>query len=188
MRDRRASPPFGTGEKAVSRRAFIGRAASAMGAFLASFIAVPIVGSFVSPALKKSTPGHWKNLGSVTKFRVGTPKSERVSLIKKDGWVTDVATRLIWVVRLGENDFAVYNAQCTHLGCLVDWAESGMAGKLGWNFYSPCHGGVFKMDDGSVLAGPPPRPLDVLDHKVEKGELWVNYQDFRLGIPEKVPI
>ena len=185
MRDRRLSGS-GSNENNVGRRAFLGYAAAALSAFLAAFIATPVLGSFASPALKKLASGSWKNLGSVTKFRVGTPKSERVSLIRKDGWVTDVATSLVWVVRLGEDDFAVYNARCTHLGCLVDWAESGMAGKLGWNFYSPCHGGVFKMDDGSVLAGPPPRPLDALEHKVDKGELWVNYQDFRLGIPEKV--
>ena len=188
MRDRKAVPAFGAGAKAVNRRAFVGYAGAAMGAFLAAFLATPVVGSFVSPALSKKAAGHWKNLGAVSKFQIGKPKLERVSLIKKDGWVTDVATRLVWVVRLGENDYVVYNAQCTHLGCIVDWSDRGMAGALGWNFYSPCHGGVFKTDDGEVLAGPPPRPLDVLEHKVENGDLWVNYQDFRLGIREKVPI
>jgi menaquinol-cytochrome c reductase iron-sulfur subunit len=177
----------GNGKK-VGRRTFIGYAAATLGAFVTAFVATPVVGSFISPTIKKATPGHWKNLGSIAKFQISTPKSERVSLIRKDGWVTDVATSLVWVVRLAENDFVVYNAKCTHLGCLVDWNDRGMAGALGWNFYSPCHGGVFRMDDGEVLAGPPPRPLDVLEHKIEKGELLVNYQDFRLGVPEKIPI
>jgi menaquinol-cytochrome c reductase iron-sulfur subunit len=172
----------GSGHRQVGRRAFIGYAAAAMGAFVGAFVATPIVGSFISPALKKATPGHWKNLGTVGKFQVGTPKPERVSLIKKDGWVTDVATRLVWVVRLADSDYVVYNAQCTHLGCLVEWHPEDKT------FKSPCHNGVFKMDDGAVLAGPPPRPLDMLEHKTENGELWVNYQDFRLGVHEKVPL
>jgi Rieske Fe-S protein len=37
-----------------------------------------------------------------------------------------------------------------------------------------------------VLGGPPPRPLDTLPVKVEDGVLYAEYQDFRLGVPDKV--
>ena len=36
-------------------------------------------------------------------------------------------------------------------------------------------------------AGPAPRPLDTLPEKVENGELWVEWERFKLGIHEKVP-
>ena len=104
------------------------------------------------------------------------------ALMKQDGWIERRTPRLVWVIRTGEKDFKVYNAQCTHLGCIVDWVPESST------LNSPCHGGVFAKDDGRVLAGPPPRPLDTLDYKIEEGELLVKYQDFRLGIPEKIAL
>ena len=53
--------------------------------------------------------------------------------------------------------------------------------------FPSCHGGVFDIE-GRLLAGPPPRPLDSLNYKIENGELRVEYRDFRLGIPEKIPL
>ena len=38
-------------------------------------------------------------------------------------------------------------------------------------FFSPCHGGVFDAD-GRVLTGPPPRPLDRYEIKIENGVLF----------------
>jgi Rieske Fe-S protein len=52
------------------------------------------------------------------------------------------------------------------LGCRVRW----VADKDG--FYCPCHNGVFAKD-GSVVSGPPPRPLDRFESKVEDGVLFV---------------
>ena len=42
--------------------------------------------------------------------------------------------------------------------------------------------------DGKVVGGPPPRPLDTLDWRVEGGNLVVDYRDFLLGVPEKEEI
>ena len=52
----------------------------------------------------------------------------------------------------------------------MNWSDKGLAGKLGWGFYSPCHGGVFDIK-GNVITGPPPRPLDRIEYKVENGEV-----------------
>ena len=179
MRERRV-------DRVVSRRTFLGYITAAMGAFVATVAGVPVLGAFVSPALQKRSSGQWVSAGNVANFVMHQPKMVGFTIVKKDGWVEARQPRVVWVVRRGEKDFLVYNAQCTHLGCIVDWKDSGLGGKLGWNFYSPCHGGVFAMDDGRVLTGPPPRPLDTLEYKIENGELLCNYQDFRLGVPEKV--
>ncbi len=62
------------------------------------------------------------------------------------------------IVRVGEagtaEDFRAYNQICTHLGCSVLPTLNEQN-----NIHCPCHGSVFASDDGSVLAGPAPRPL-----------------------------
>jgi menaquinol-cytochrome c reductase iron-sulfur subunit len=40
-------------------------------------------------------------------------------------------------------------------------------------FLCPCHGGAY-YSDGSVAAGPPPRPLFRYDVRVESGEVKMN--------------
>lgn len=56
-------------------------------------------------------------------------------------------------VRLTSGRLVAFSAVCTHLSCAVLWMKE--SGKLG----CPCHNGVFEPRDGSVVAGPPPRPL-----------------------------
>jgi Rieske Fe-S protein len=36
----------------------------------------------------------------------------------------------------------------------------------------PCHEGYFAVEDGKVLAGPPPRPLPRIDLERRGDELW----------------
>lgn len=176
----------GTAE--VSRRAFLGYVVGAIGGFMTLAAGIPIVGSFVSPIVRgRNKGGSWVKLGGVESFTSGEPKFVQFSLSKQDGWVASRFPKSVWAVRQQNGEFVCYNSRCTHLGCIVDWKDSGMGGELGWNFYSPCHGGVFTIG-GKVIAGPPPRPLDRLDYKIEDGELLVNYVDFQLGVPEKKPL
>lgn len=57
------------------------------------------------------------------------------------------------LLRIAENTFLAYSQRCTHLSCAVYWAKEN--GRL----ECPCHQGVFSLEDGSVIAGPPTRPL-----------------------------
>ncbi|MBI4288707.1 MAG: Rieske (2Fe-2S) protein [Chloroflexi bacterium] len=171
-----------TSGQGVTRRHFLGYVTAALGAFVATVVAVPVVGAFVSPALKKKGSGQWISLGAIDKFTRKEPKMVGITVVKQDGWVEARQPRVVWVVAEDNNKFRVYNAQCTHLGCVADWDPQDRTWK------SPCHGGVFAFEDGRVLAGPPPRGLDSLEYKIEGGELVVNYQDFRLGIEEKTAL
>ena len=76
-------------------------------------------------------------MGSIYSFAPGQPKAAPFYLVKKEGWVETREPKVVWVVRKGETEFACFNARCTHLGCIMDWTDQGMAGKMGWNFYSP---------------------------------------------------
>lgn len=57
------------------------------------------------------------------------------------------------LLRLSENRLVAYSTRCTHLSCAVYWEKK--RGRI----ECPCHEGVFSLENGSVLAGPPTRPL-----------------------------
>jgi len=169
------SLPF---DKTISRRNFLSRAIGGIVAAIVTALGVPIVGYIISPARSAKKAEEWTEVGSRSDFSVGEPARPSFISTIKDGWVTTEVGRSVWVVRRGEEEFTVYNPKCTHLGCIVGWHAEDQT------FKSPCHGGVFAVD-GRVLAGPPPRPLDTLDWKIEDGKLFVVYKDFRLGISTK---
>ena len=75
-------------------------------------------------------------------------------------------TTRVFVVNRGNGEFVVFDARCTHLGCPLYYDNDTH------EFYCPCHGGVFDLR-GSVKDGPPPRPLDRYQWKVQDGVLYV---------------
>ncbi len=57
------------------------------------------------------------------------------------------------LIRASEEEYVAYSQKCTHLSCAVYF--SAKEDRL----ECPCHRGFFSVKDGSVLQGPPPRPL-----------------------------
>jgi Rieske Fe-S protein len=57
------------------------------------------------------------------------------------------------LVRIGETSYAAYSQKCTHLSCAVYYEREKN------RIECPCHEGYFSVEDGSVLQGPPTRPL-----------------------------
>jgi nitrite reductase/ring-hydroxylating ferredoxin subunit len=57
------------------------------------------------------------------------------------------------LIRTSEEEYVAYSQKCTHLSCAVYY--SAKEDRL----ECPCHQGFFSIKDGSVLQGPPPRPL-----------------------------
>ena len=163
------------------RRAFLSRTAGMLGTFLAAALGVTLVGAVVAPATRRET-AQWVKLGAVSDFKPGEPRMVTFGANKVDGYLRTTAPRAVWIIRTPADHFTVYNARCTHLGCLVSLRSSSRS------FACPCHGGVFAVDDGAVLDGPPPRSLDSLNQRVEDGNLLVQYQDFLVGTPERVPL
>jgi menaquinol-cytochrome c reductase iron-sulfur subunit len=142
---------------------------------------VPILGYLTSPLLAKQQRGEWIRLGKTASFMdTANPRAVQFTLIRQDGWIEVKKAATCWVVSKGDQ-FTVFNGRCTHLGCAYGWQTHGKYANV---FYCPCHDGVFN-PEGEVIGGPPPRPLDKLETKVENGELFVLYQDFRLGVSEK---
>jgi Rieske Fe-S protein len=57
------------------------------------------------------------------------------------------------LVRTSEDEHVAYSQKCTHLSCAVYFSEENN------RLECPCHKGFFSVADGSVLQGPPSRPL-----------------------------
>ena len=82
------------------------------------------------------------------------------------GRVVRESGKPILVLHLANGEFRAFSAVCTHLGCVVHWAaEKG-------HILCPCHAGVFATD-GSVVSGPPPRPLPSYPTQVQGGRLRI---------------
>lgn len=83
------------------------------------------------------------------------------------GSVTPFPAGRFYLVRLDDGGFLAIHRECTHLGCTVPWRpESG-------RFECPCHASVFDIT-GHVLSPPAPRPLDLLQVRIENGVVKVD--------------
>jgi len=162
------------------RRAFL-RWATGIGGFFSALLAgVPAVRAFLSPTFRHTRVEKWIRLGEVDQFDPEVPTKVDFVDSVNDAWVEARRLRSVWIYTEDGEHFTVYNGRCTHLGCnyFLDGEKNV--------FQCPCHTGFFDIKSGAVLGGPPPRPLDALPVKVEDGVLYAAYQDYHLGVPEKV--
>ncbi|MGR3873555.1 Rieske (2Fe-2S) protein [Streptomyces graminifolii] len=66
----------------------------------------------------------------------------------------------IVVTQPKKDEFKAFSAICTHQGCTVGTVANG-------TIDCPCHGSKYRIADGSVEAGPAPKPLPAEQIKVE---------------------
>ena len=149
----------------ISRRQFLGRLSIALSALAGAVIAIPIVAYLLSPLIHPAI-NVWRTLGPVSRFPVGQTVEATFQDPSPLPWAGLTATSAVWVRHNSEaeNDFTLFAINCTHLGCPVNWVAGGDI------FLCPCHGGVY-YKDGTVAAGPPPRPLFRYQHRVMDGQL-----------------
>ena len=91
------------------------------------------------------------------------------------GSVTSFPEARLYISRV-ESGFLALSRKCTHLGCVVPWQKDEPSlDKIAsqGRFNCPCHGGMFDRY-GQVVAGPPPRPLDIYAIKIEGGKILVD--------------
>ena len=146
---------------AISRRSFLERLSIGLSALIGAALGVPLVGFIIAPLFRR-TPEVWRSVGPVDAFEIG----KTVALTLKDlsplPWAGVTANSAAWLRRHSETEFIAFAVNCTHLGCPVRWMPEAEL------FMCPCHGGVY-YKDGSVAAGPPPRPLTRYDVRVRNG-------------------
>ena len=71
------------------------------------------------------------------------------------------------LIRMEENKWKVFEQKCTHLSCAVLYNHADHV------IECPCHHGFFNPEDGSVIQGPPPRPLPQLTVFLKGEEIYV---------------
>ena len=73
---------------------------------------------------------------------------------------------VVYVLTENQRDFIAMSNICTHLGYRARWISDRQ------EFFCPCHNGVFDKQ-ANVVSGPPPRPLDRYQVKVEEGGIFI---------------
>jgi len=147
--------------------------------------AVPGLNVLIRPLLKETPP-------SGKKIRValldavppdGVARSFPVIDERVDQWSRYPREKIgsVFLVRDSQDEPPrCFSATCPHLGCAVEYKpQQG-------EFRCPCHTSAFAQD-GAVISGPSPRPLDTLEVEVRGDQVWVNYQKFRSVVEEKIP-
>jgi menaquinol-cytochrome c reductase iron-sulfur subunit len=168
------STPVGT------RRKFFHRVTALAMAAIGAGLGLPLIGYVISPAFKRREQS-WVDVGELEQLSANMPKQLEYVTTLRDGWMETTAHKAVWALKNGQDGVKVYSPLCPHLGCGFRWDDADR------KFKCPCHGSVYDVD-GRVLAGPAPRPLDILPSKVENGRLLVLYKEFKAGLPSKVEI
>ncbi len=165
----------------LDRRSALKKLASGLAGTVAGLlVAVPALRAFVAPIFRRQAADNWVKLGPADEFDVDVPTKVDFVQTVRDAWVEDRALRNVWVYTEDAETFTVFSGRCTHLGCGFAYDADKQ------QFHCPCHHGLFDVKTGEVLGGPPPRPLDRLQTKIEGGDLYADYRLFRVGVPEKV--
>lgn len=152
-------------DEQVNRRDFMKAAIIAIGGAIGGAIGLPAIAYIIGPAQVQDNE-NWIRLGSFSKAELNVPTLFKTTLETQTGWVSSEEEISAYVLTENGQDFSVMSNICTHLGCRVRWIPD----KEG--FYCPCHNGVFAKD-GTVISGPPPRPLDRFEYRVENGVIYV---------------
>ena len=150
----------------VNRRSFMSIVTWAIGALIGAVFAVPGVAYIIGPTLRSREAQEWIRLGSASKVELNLPTLFKARIQRRTGWIVNEQELAVYVRTDNGRDFVAMSNVCTHLGCRVRWIADQD------HFFCPCHNGVFDAE-GNVVAGPPPRPLDRYEVRLEDGQLYV---------------
>ncbi len=162
----------------ASRRGFLRLAMGIISVIVSLLLGIPFVAALIMPTYRKGQ-SPYARVGEVASLPKEQPVSVRFRFQSTDAFLKQTEVHEAWVVKHSDSDLTVFSPICTHLGCHYDWAAA--AGE----FVCPCHNSYFSLT-GNVLAGPAPRPLDTLPYRIEDGVLYVKWERFQAGIPEKI--
>ena len=124
------------------RKFFVSAGNAAIG--IAALGSLGVTLDFLSPKVLLELP---------RRFSIGT-----LATMQPNSITFDAEHRLI-VFRDKQGYFYALSGVCTHLGCVVEWKETGIPGHPEGVIACPCHGSVFSKT-GDVIRGPAPRSLD----------------------------
>lgn len=153
-------------DRATGRRRVLSLSIWGIGGLISAGLGIPALAYLIGPALRREQAQDWIPLASTSKIELGTPTLFRATVERQTGWIVDQEELSVYVLTDNGRDFVAMSNICTHLGCRVRWIADQE------QFFCPCHNGVFDRQ-GTVVSGPPPRPLDRYETKVEGDQLFI---------------
>jgi menaquinol-cytochrome c reductase iron-sulfur subunit len=160
-------PGYFEGESMTRRKAFT-VAGQALGGVAGLAVVLPAVGFALAPVFDEEET-IWQPVGATGDFDQETYKVEIITIVEDIG-ETGKSTAYVrqGSPELGEDPdtYIAVSTRCAHAGCPVRFVEA--AG----NFICPCHGGVYDFQ-GKVIGGPPVRPLDRFQTRVNNDQVEV---------------
>jgi cytochrome b6-f complex iron-sulfur subunit len=141
--DKKKEHQNNSGKENLNRRKFFAAAGNAA-IGIAALGSLGVTLDFLTPKVLLELP---------KRFVIGM-----LAAIQPNSVTFDAEHRLI-VFRDKQGYFYALSSVCTHLGCILEWKESGITGHPEGVIACPCHGSVFNKT-GDVIRGPAPRPLD----------------------------
>jgi quinol---cytochrome c reductase iron-sulfur subunit, bacillus type len=164
----------------TERRGFLKLATVILTFLVGLTVGIPVIGNVVGPIFRTKKP-YWAKVAELDSLPAGQPVKLIFVSQTVFAYIHETVLRNIWVVKHSPTKVTVFSPICPHLGCEYSWNTQTS------HFECPCHGSVFALD-GKVLAGPAPRPLDTLPTRLEGGQLLVEWERFKIGIPEKIAV
>jgi len=150
----------------LSRRNFLAIATGAIGGLIGIVMAIPAVAYIIGPALQKKTSENWVRLGPTSKVELGNPSLFKATVQSQTGWIVTEDEVSVYILTEDGREYIALSNICTHLGCRVRWIADQN------QYFCPCHNAIFDKT-GLVLSGPPPKPLDRYETKVEDDQLYI---------------
>jgi menaquinol-cytochrome c reductase iron-sulfur subunit len=182
----RPGGPDQAGDPAEPRRGFFAKAFSLLVA-AAIFLPAALAGlaSLLNPLRQKGEAGRRIRLATLDRIpEDGTPQKFAVLSDHSDAWTHYPREPIgaVFLRRNGPGRVEAFQVVCPHAGCFVGYDAAKK------QFFCPCHSASFALDGKRLDATSPcPRGMDALEVEIRPGgEVWVNFQKFRTGIPQKL--
>ncbi len=112
-----------------------------------------LFGAIVYPVTRYMSP---PDVPEASTSRVEAGPTNDPELLDRGFKIVEFGTLPVILIRVAEDDFRAFAGTCTHLDCIVEYhsAES--------RIWCNCHNGEYGLQ-GEVVAGPPPKPLEVFE-------------------------
>lgn len=147
------------------RRKLLAAISIGFGCVGAALIGIPVLGFLLAP-LFEPVGRRWRTVGAATAFQKGQTVEVKFEDASPVAWAGVTGQTAAWLRCEPTGEFIAFAVNCTHLGCPVRWLQDAEL------FMCPCHGGVY-YKDGTVAAGPPPRPLIRYPVRVNEGQVEI---------------
>lgn len=172
-------------EKEVSRRNFFKITTLGIGGALTFLMGYPLIDFIVSntKTIVDKAYNRLKPVKNIPGSYVPVTKPSRLHFTKtdQDAFIKITEPTDVWVVKKSAKELTVFSPVCPHLGCRYNWDQEKEL------FICPCHNSIYNIE-GKLISGPAPRGLDTLPYKIEDEDLYVLYERFEVGIPQKIII